>query len=129
MVGAAGVQPQELERHPSAAEAVEAYGLQDEQGAYRGPQAGAAQQQLARAHVARTFLSADAGALVCQHTQGVSSTCPWYDIDTSMQRRASVEQLVFDCLVGALCLPAGATACVALVRGNQLCVASVGDSR
>lgn len=58
----AGFQPQELERHPSAAEAVEAYGLQTEQGAYRGPNA-------------------------------------------------------------------GATACVALVRGNQLCVASVGDSR
>lgn len=35
-----GVQPEELERHPSAAEAVEAYGLQDEQGAYRGPSAG-----------------------------------------------------------------------------------------
>lgn len=38
--GTAGVQPQELERHPSAAEAVEAYGLQNEQGAYRGPNAG-----------------------------------------------------------------------------------------
>jgi hypothetical protein len=38
-----GVQPEELERHPSAAEAVEAYGLQDEQGAYRGPSAGGLQ--------------------------------------------------------------------------------------
>lgn len=49
---------------------------------------------------------------------------------TAQQVYTCVAQfLMLLCGGGPAVLLAGATACVALVRGNQLCVASVGDSR
>jgi hypothetical protein len=39
-VCAAGLPVKDLERHPSGAAAAEGYGCQDDEGAYRGPQAG-----------------------------------------------------------------------------------------